>query len=112
MMIKQKHYPINFTDFRKRFGNFSVNFRLTVSDSYLNKYPTILVQHFSQVYLSKHPKSQWLLNLRSNTALDEPRTNQSNCYTNFSALTVTVSYNLFFNVVLFAGEFPLLGRKS
>ena len=32
----------------------SVNFRQTAGDSYLIKYPTILVPHLSQVYFSKH----------------------------------------------------------
>ena len=66
---------MNFTNFRKLFGEFSVSFWQTVGDSYLNKDPTILVQHSSQVYPSKHTKNQWLLNLM---ALDGPQIRQSN----------------------------------
>ena len=49
--IKQKHYHEKLKYFRKIFGGFSVNYRQTAGDSYLSKYPTILVRHFLQVYL-------------------------------------------------------------
>ena len=62
VIIKQKkHNHIDFTNFWKLFGEFSVIFRQTVGDSYLNKYLTILVQYVSQVYLSKHMKNYILL---------------------------------------------------
>ena len=65
-------------------SEFSVDIQQTVSDSYLNKYPTIFVPHFSQVCF--HNKDLMVLEFevhypfsRSNRALDEPRINQSNC---------------------------------
>ena len=41
---------------RKIFDEFLVNFRPTVGDSYFSKFPTILIQHFLQVYFSKDAK--------------------------------------------------------
>ena len=39
--IIQQHYHINLTNFWKLFGEFSVNCRQIVGDSYLNKYTTM-----------------------------------------------------------------------
>ena len=69
------------------FGKFSVNFRQTVVDSYLNKNLTTLVPRFLQVYFSKHSKIlmvteaevQLYAFLSSGTALEGPRNYQSNC---------------------------------
>ena len=51
--IQNDHHK-NFTNFRKIFGEFPVNFLLSVYDYDLNKYPTIFILHFSEVYLAKH----------------------------------------------------------
>ena len=53
----QNDYHESFTKFRKIFGEFSGEFLLSVGDSDLNKFPAILVSHFSKVYLLKHAKS-------------------------------------------------------
>ena len=58
----------NLRFFWKIFGEFLVNHRQTAGDPYLSKYPTILLPHFSQVYLSKQTKIYCLVNFRSNTA--------------------------------------------
>ena len=42
-----------------------VPFVKTVGDAYLNKYLTVLVPYFSQVYFSKHATVQESLNTRS-----------------------------------------------
>ena len=58
------------TNFWETFGKFSVNIQCTVGDSYLNKYRTILVPHFSEFVI------HYAFG-RSNTALYGPRINQS-----------------------------------
>ena len=40
-MPKQKRHYKTFTNFRKIFGKFSVNFRQTINNFYQNKYPTM-----------------------------------------------------------------------
>ena len=67
VIIKQKHYHTNFINFRKLFGELSVSFWQTVGDSC-----PILVQHFSQVYLSKQAKNQCSNIERSNTPFKDP----------------------------------------
>ena len=65
-----------------KFGEFSINFRQTVGDSYLNKYPTILVPHFPQVCLSKTDKDLMVTDFEVKhalSALDRLRINQSHC---------------------------------
>ena len=47
--IKQYMSPQNFTNSRKIFGEFSVDFRQVLGDSYWNDCSTILVSYFSQV---------------------------------------------------------------
>ena len=53
--FKQKTLPQKICNiFQKLFGGFKVNYRKTVGEYYLSKYPTVLAPYFSQVYLSKH----------------------------------------------------------
>ena len=55
--IKQKgNTTKNLKNCRKIFDELSVNYRQTSGDSYLVVYPTVLIPHFSQVYLLKHAK--------------------------------------------------------
>ena len=46
---QEKHYQKNFTNFREILGEFSIHFWQSVSDSDLNKYPTILVPMYREL---------------------------------------------------------------
>ena len=80
-----KYCHKNFTNLWKVFDEFSVNFRETVGDSYSNKYSTILetifrkfVFHNMLRLMTTDFEVQYAFS-RSNTALNKPRINQSNC---------------------------------
>ena len=55
--IEQTVLQQKFTNFHKHFDELVLGkFRQNAGESYSNKSPTILVPHFSEVYLSKHAK--------------------------------------------------------
>ena len=75
--IKQKITTRHLRNFRKMFGKLSVYYRQTAGDPNLTEYPTMLVLHFLQVYLSKQ-RDLMVTESEVHTALDGPRIDQSN----------------------------------